>query len=405
MAATGVGAGDLATAAFTGAAVGTGILFAVPLGAALKWLLSEGLARWQLGTGETLVEGAARHLGKPFAWAFLLYLLPWTFFVSAALMSACGVAAHAILPISDAATDKVVYGILHGVVGVALVRIGGYSLFERVMAVAIAIMFGSVVITAARLAPPLGEVLAGFVPRVPPGGQASLEWTIALLGGVGGTVTLLSYGYWIREEGRDSEDELGACRLDLALGYTVTAAFGVAMVLIGSVIEVEGRGAGLIVALGDRLGDELGPVIRGLFLAGAWGAVASSLLGVWQAVPYLFADLIDLVREPARPVDTRESEAPRRPIRVVDVQAPAYRWVLYAMATLPILGLWLGFSKVQRLYAIVGALFLPMMSAVLLVLNRPNGPLGRERGNGPATTLGLGLTLAFFVTVFVLVLI
>jgi Mn2+/Fe2+ NRAMP family transporter len=45
VAATGVGAGDLATAAFTGSHVGVAVLWAVVLGALLKFVLNEGLAR------------------------------------------------------------------------------------------------------------------------------------------------------------------------------------------------------------------------------------------------------------------------------------------------------------------------------------------------------------------------
>ena len=63
VAATGVGAGDLATAAFTGNKLGVTILWVVVLGASLKFVLNEGLARWQLATGQTLIEGAVISLG------------------------------------------------------------------------------------------------------------------------------------------------------------------------------------------------------------------------------------------------------------------------------------------------------------------------------------------------------
>ena len=76
--------------------------------------------------------------------------------------------------------------------GVALVWIGGYRLFERVMSVCIALMFVTVVITAALLRPDVGALLQGLawptIPRLDAGG---LAWTVALLGGVGGTVTVL----------------------------------------------------------------------------------------------------------------------------------------------------------------------------------------------------------------------
>ena len=65
------------------------LLWAVVLGALLKFVLNEGLARWQLATGETILAGAVHRLGRPVSVIFILYLLPWSFFVGAALISAC----------------------------------------------------------------------------------------------------------------------------------------------------------------------------------------------------------------------------------------------------------------------------------------------------------------------------
>lgn len=112
LAATGVGAGDLATGSFVGGLLGTAVLWAVVVGAFFKFVVTEGLARWQLATGETLIEGAVSRLGRVVVWCFLPYLLLWSFFVGAALMSATGVTLHAMLPIfDDAARGKVVFGI------------------------------------------------------------------------------------------------------------------------------------------------------------------------------------------------------------------------------------------------------------------------------------------------------
>ena len=71
VAATGVGAGDLATASFTGSRLGTAVLWAVVLGGFFKFVLNEGLARWQLATGTTFLEGVARHFGSIVGWLFL----------------------------------------------------------------------------------------------------------------------------------------------------------------------------------------------------------------------------------------------------------------------------------------------------------------------------------------------
>ncbi len=171
IAATGVGAGDLATASFAGSQLGLAILWAVVVGSIFKLILTEGLARWQLATGQTLLEGLAQRLGPVFAWLFLPYLLLWSFFVGSALMSACGVTLHAIFPaFDDASQAKVIFGIGCSLAGLVMVLLGGFKLFEKVMAVCIAVMFAVVLVTAGLLWPGTSEVLQGLtIPSIPDG--------------------------------------------------------------------------------------------------------------------------------------------------------------------------------------------------------------------------------------------
>src|SRR5690606_764018 len=215
LAATGVGSGDLATGAIAGALLGTAVLWAAVAGSFLKFVVTEGLARWQLATGETLLEGVARRLGPVAVWLFLPYLVLWSFFVGSAQVSASGVTLHAMFPVfEESRAGKIAFGIAAGLAGLAMVWIGGYRLFEIVMRVCIGIMFFTVVVTAALLWPGTPEVLAGlFLPRIPEAGGEGLAWTIALMGGIGGTLTVLCYGYWLREEGMTSPADLRACRV------------------------------------------------------------------------------------------------------------------------------------------------------------------------------------------------
>jgi Mn2+/Fe2+ NRAMP family transporter len=388
VAATGIGAGDLATASFTGSILGTAILWAAVVGAFLKYVVTEGLARWQLATGDTLLEGVVRRIGRPVGWFFLPYLVIWSFFVASALMSACGVTLHAMIPLfDDPVHGKVVFGALASLVGLGLVLLGGYALFDKVMRVCIGVMFVTVIVTAVLLWPGTGQVLKGLVvPAIPDAGGQGLGWTVALMGGIGGTLTVLCYGYWIREEGRTGADFLKTCRIDLAAGYVITALFGVAMVIIGSTIEIEGRGATLLVRLSDQLVEPLGQAGKWLFLVGAAGAVFSSLLGVWQAVPYLFADTLGLLREDGK----------ARADAAIDTRSPAYRGYLFALAIVPMAGLFWSFQEIQKLYAVIGATFIPLLAIALLVLNGRADWVGERFRNRPATVVVLLATLAFF---------
>lgn len=403
LAATGVGAGDLATTSLAGAHVGLVVLWAVLLGAFLKFVLNEGLTRWQLATGTTLLEGSIEHLGQWLRWLLLVYLAVWSFLLGAALMSAVGVTCHAIYPLArqgaDAAQwDKVVYGMTHSLLAVLLVEFGGYRVFERVMSFCIGMMFVVAMVTAAALRPNLGQFARGLLlPAIPLGMEGGVGWSVAVLGGVGGTVTLLCYGYWIREEGREKIEMLQLCRVDLAIGYAMTAAFGLAMVVIGSSLEaLSGGGANLMVNIADRLEQAFGrqgPLAKWAFLIGAWGAVFSSLFGVWQSIPYLFADLWSL----------RHARTGQPQQRRMDTKAWPYRVYLCAMAVVPVTGLIaIEFQTIQKTYAVVGAMFVPLLSAVLLVLNGRPDWVGRHHVNSRPTAFVLAGTLLFFLSTAIL---
>ena len=384
VAATGVGAGDLATGAFSGHALGLAVLWAVVLGAVLKAVMTEGVARFQLATGETLLDGGLRRAHPALRWAFLLYFLPWSWATGAAMVSACGLAANALLPLGeDAARGRMLWAVAHSAVGALVAWRGGFRVFELLMALAIGLMFACVVGTAIAIGPAWSEVARGLVvPSIPQADGEGIVWTIALLGGVGGTLTVLCYGYWIRESGREGIESLGESKLDLGVGYAVTALFGIAMVIIGNAIEVDAKGSRLVVNLAARLEGELGATASTLFLVGAWAAIFSSLLGVWQAVPLLFADWWRATRG--------------APTARASIREPAAACFLLLLATVPLFARLDDFKAVQRAYAVIGALFLPLLALVLLRLNAPRR-LGERAGNGLVTKLVLVFTALFFV--------
>ncbi len=381
LAATGVGAGDLLSAGLAGSHVGLSLLWAALAGAILKWTLSEGLARWQLATGTTLLEGWAWRLGRWIRWLFLIYLVFFTLVVGGALMTACGIAGGGLLPVGTLQTSKIVWGLIHSAVGLALVWFGSFVLFEALMSVLIGIMFVTVLATAVMIAPDWGSVAQGLIPSIPPG---STGWLLAVLGGVGGTVTLLSYGYWIRERDRQGLEDVQVCRIDLALGNGLTALFGLAVIIIGSRIKIKGGGAAVALQMADQLSIAIGPAGKWIFLAGFWGAVFSSLLGVWQSIPYMFADFLELSR-------TKPGE------RTTDLRSTkAYRGYLLFLATVPAVFLWTTVTQIQLAYGIIGALFLPLVALTLLILNNREEWVGKPFLSGYLINAVLVAALLFF---------
>ncbi len=388
LAATGVGGGDLATGSIVGSIVGPAVLWAVIVGAFLKFVVTEGLTRWQLATGDSFLEGVNHRFGRGAIWVFMPYLLLWSYFACSAQISACGVAMAAVFPVfENPEVGRAFFGILCSVVGLVLVIRGGYRLFEKIMRVCISVMFLTVVATAIVLWPGTGVVLSGLlIPNLGDLSGDGLTWTIALIGGVGGTVTVLAYGYWLREVDRNGPEDLRICRFDLGVGYGMTALFGVAMVIVGSTVVIEGSGATLLVDLANRLEEPMGPIGKWMFLIGAWGTVFSSLLGVWQSVPYIFADCWGLARGERTPGQ----------IDIVDTKGAPYRGYLFFIAFVPMLGLFTAFTEVQKLYNIAGALFFPFVVIALLFLNGRSAWVGEQFRNRPLTWIALLAVLAFF---------
>ncbi len=377
MAATGVGAGDLMTGTLAGTELGTTVLWAVVAGTLLKFVLSEGVARWQLATGTTLLEGWNNKLGGWIRWIFAAYLTLFTIIVGRALANACGVAGTALLPLGETDNSVVIWAIIHSLAGMAFVLRGSFRAFESTMSALIGLMFVTVVGTTALIAPPLGQIVSGLVPSVPPGGGS---WVVAVLGGVGGTVTLLSYGYWIQEQDRKGLSMLRPCRIDLAVGNGVTAVFGFCVIIIGSQIEVAGSGAALATHMADRLAVAVGPVGKWVFLLGFWGAVFSSLLGVWQSIPYMFADFIRTWM--GLDGDLSKSKP--------------YRFYVVLVAVVPLFMLRAPVRQIQLTYGVLGALFLPLLALTLLILNNRSAWIGRAGRNPLWINLALGAGLAFF---------
>lgn len=390
VAATGVGAGDLLAAMLAGAEHGETLLWVIAFGAALKFTLNEGVARWQLATGTTLLDGWGRHLGRVFQLAFLVYLVVWSLIVAAGLMSACGVAAHALSPRLSIAA----WGAVHSLTALALVWFGSYQRFETVMKGLIGLMVLTLLASVALVGPDLGRVLRGLlVPDLPTGSATTV---LSLMGGVGGSVTMLSYGYWIRERGWAGGEMLGTVRRDLGVGYALTGIFGAAMLVLAAtaLVGLGGMPPGSqgLIACADALaagaaasfGDGPAAIIRVVFLIGVWAAVLTSTLGVWQGVPYLFADFI-------RGLKGTESE--------VDERSGTYRGYLLFLALPPMLFLFVDRPVwIIKLYTITGGLFMPVLAASLLWLTTRGEHMGdlRTRRTG---VMGLAAALVLFVLI------
>jgi Mn2+/Fe2+ NRAMP family transporter len=112
--------------------------------------------------------------------------------------------------------------------------------------------------------------------------------------------------------------------------------------------------------MAEVLGTLLGPFGVYAYALGFWAAVFASLLGVWQSVPYLYADFYGIMKG-LSPEDRRA---------VTQVTSTPYRLALAFIAIIPIPFAFTGRPLLVIVtYTIVGSLFVPFLAATLLYLN------------------------------------
>jgi len=202
---------------------------------------------------------------------------------------------------------------------------------------------------------------------------------------VGGTVTLLSYAYWMREAGWDGPARVPSARTDLTLSFALVFIFSFSMIFLSTQINWSGHildqeGPRVCMMLADRIGQEIGPIGKAVFLLGFWGAAFSSVMGVYHGVPFLFDDMLHLWRR-----------APRQGQR-----GTAYRaWATYLAVAAISAQL---FGRPLRLvfaYTVVGSLFFPFVVSTLLYLNNSDRVV-RDARNGLKANAVLGAALAVY---------
>ncbi|MGW0595780.1 Nramp family divalent metal transporter [Streptomyces sp. NPDC002776] len=394
VAATGVGAGDLVATLIAGSSFGYTLLWAAIIGCLVKISLAEAAGRWHLSTGRTLFDGWAS-LGRWTTWFFVGYVVIWGFVYGAAAMSSSALPLQALFP---DVMDLEWWGIACGLVGLVFVWFNKYAVFEKVMTVLVGVMFVVTVYLAIRVTPNLGDAFAGLLPVLPDADDSVLN-TLGLIGGVGGTITLAAYGYWVNAKGWTNTGWMKVMRLDNRVAYATTGIFVVAMLFVGAELL---HSANIALASGDKgllqlsdiLEEEYGTATAKFFLIGFFATSFTSLIGVWHGVSLMFADFVERYRrgDATRGEDIATGRRERNlPFRLYLL------WLTFP----PMILLFQGQPfRLIIIYGVLGAAFLPFLAGTLLwLLNSSRTP--REWRNGALSNSMLAIAGLLFLVLCV----
>jgi Mn2+/Fe2+ NRAMP family transporter len=298
-------------------------------------------------------------------------------------MAACGLAANAIFP----QFSITIWGIIHSLVALLLVWIGKYGFLEKAMQLFIILMFVTIIVNLAFINPDWSAVFKAIVsPSIPEG---SIGLIAGVVGGVGGSVTLLCYSYWLKEKGWNAIEHYKKAKVDLRIAYLLTGLFAVAIIILASSVNPEMvKGNRIILALAEKLSTTVGATGKWIFLIGFWGAVFSSMLGVWSGVPYIFNDIALRLKKNSK--------------TEVATSSKWYKAYLLYLALPPMLLLFLDKPVwIIILYSIAGAFFMPFLAGLLLVMNNRVKWVSLLK-NKPQVNIILILSLLLFVYLLVI---
>ena len=359
LAAAGVGAGDIVANGTAGASYGLILIWAILLGAFIKFVLNEGMARYQIATKKTFLQGINER-SKFLTLYFIVYLAVWSFIVGGALLSSIGVATKAMIP----GFSTIFFGIINAIIVLAIILFGKYKVFEKIMKIFALLMFLGFLISAIAVFPGFLAIIKGFIPLIP---VQTTFWkglfdTLAVIGGVGATVTIMAYSYWIREKNWIDKKLKTTIRIDLAIGYIITAIFGISvMIVAAAVLHPQGialKGSDGILMLANSLTTALGPAGFWIFIIGFYSAIISSLFSFYQAIPYLFADSVALFI--------------KKPFKSHKQLTKSWLYKGYMLYNVfpPMILLWLEKPiSLVKSYTVLGAFFMPFMALMLLMIN------------------------------------
>lgn len=345
-----IGTGSVTSMAKAGADYGLGLLWVLALSCLFSGVLMSAYGRFAAVTGETSLHGIVRYLpgGRLIAAAIFLgvVLAQYTclggilILTSGAIREAFGLTLG-IFPIA-----AVIMAVMY-----ALMMIGRYSFFEKVLAFFVFLMVLTFIVSAC-ITFPSAEVLAkAAVPLLPQDG-ASLLMLAAFVGTTMAAPTFVTRPLIVREKELDATN-LAKERLDASVAATLMFVISATIMLVATgVLFAEGKGIAKILDMAATLEPVAGRFAVAFFMVGVLAAGLSSVFPILMVGPLLLGDWKD------GKMDTKS-----RTFRLVCLGAALWGLVVPALGSNPV--------QVTIAAQIANVFVLPLtILAILALLNR-----------------------------------
>ena len=370
-----MGAGDIVTNSAAGAEYGYALLWGLGLTLLFRFVWVNTSAKYVLVTGESLLQGYAR-LGNWIIWVVVIALILlrhlYNLYAIILVGSTWDVLFHLGTPWSTA-----IWTVFFTFIGYAIITRGGYRTTEFLCKILVAVMGLALIVAASLSEPdPMGIVQGSFIPTLPvdAGLYSAVLVLMALIGTEAGSLTNLTYPYFMYEKGWRNISFLKQQRFDLA--------FGVACIFImGAMLQI--AAAGTLRPLGVELqgpehlvqifSQSLGWVGLVTFALGLWGAAFTTYVGATVGYGLIITDICrSAIPRFKRPQDNAgfQQHATNRD--------PIYRWSVAFWVFSP---LYIVFTEVSPVWLVLAAssfmvVLIPALAFALLRITNDRKLMG-----------------------------
>lgn len=296
-----IGTGSVTTMASAGANYGMALLWTVLVSCAATYLMVATYGRYTLVTGETALEAFRRHIHPAVGMFFIAALGIGVF---ASLMGVMGIVAE----ISFEWSKTFVHGGIKPLYWAAFFCAIAYfifwsghtQIFERILAVVVAIMGVSFVLNFFILMPPASEMAAGLVPSVPDITASESSPLLLIASMVGTTIfsglfimrtTLVKEAGWtIAHDTQQRRDAGFAAIMMFVISASIMAAAAGSLFAEGLLLDNASQMIGLLEPLA-------GPFAVSIFAIGIIAAGVSSQFPNLILIPWLLCDFRSTPRD------------------------------------------------------------------------------------------------------------
>jgi Mn2+/Fe2+ NRAMP family transporter len=286
------GAGDIVSNAAAGAQYRFSLAWLLLLALVFRFVWLDASARYVLVTGESILQGLHR-LGKGVTWIMFGVILVVRHALNLSKVLLIGEATQILLPLPFAG-GEVFWSLAGTSAAFALVCWGGYPWVERLFKWLMAGLGASLAVAAVIHFPEPSSLWSGlFHPEIPAsvGPFSATLIMLALIGTEAGSMTNLTYSYFLREKGWRDISRLSLQRRELAGSISC-------MFLLGIMLQITAAGVfsgshesirttrDLVHLLGESQGT-FGVLV---FTLGLWAAVFTGFTGATTGYALMAVD-------------------------------------------------------------------------------------------------------------------